>query len=491
MSILFTGSYANKNQQLWASYASNAGSAGTLNYCNSSAFPGDIATTISVKLPTVGPYPNYNYYDSPLVTLLNAQRNVAEDSNYPIDTTITNANISFGVDSNIAYNLDAFNIYSQDQYGVDRPLHLQGVPMYITTTSQNDDRPYNGSPSFFLSAYGPTFSMGGSPGTGLIMNNSCNMFDSTSGTGEGTLYVGDDGNLHWYNVNLSTDNQITPVGSASSIYNFTTNSSEPIIISATTNTDGSFVPLINVIEAVLENTTNGNASIFSIQYSATTPYGGPCEVVIMNQDLVSGAYYPIQIQTSGDTNGCLLLTSPPYGSSCSIYPDQYGNLHGVTSGGGGSDSLMTGMNPVSYNNSFTTTANQSTTPTLLANSYTTTPNNLFLQNNAIVSVTINGTVNSPTLAQDMIALGFQLNIYYNNYTYTTTLETIVNAYVSGILGEPYPISCSFTELVGIGYDPGYGYPESYGVDITWNNGFVVGGIYGFNFQTNITITPQL
>jgi hypothetical protein len=105
MSILFNGSYANTKQQLWASYASNAGSAGTLNYSNTSAFSNDIPTIISVNLDTQPPYPVIGYYDSPFITLLNAQRQVAENLAFPDVTTTVNGNITFGPDDNLTNKL--------------------------------------------------------------------------------------------------------------------------------------------------------------------------------------------------------------------------------------------------------------------------------------------------------------------------------------------------------------------------------------------------
>ena len=480
MSILFNGAYANTKQQLWASYASNSGSSSTASnvyYENDTAGP--IPTTIEIKLRTLE-----DYGDSPLLTILNSQRQV--------DYTTRNGNITFGVDSNITNYGDSFNIYSQDQYGIDTPLHIQGSPVYIQTNSQVDDRPPS-IPSLLVSAWGTMFNVGGSPGTGLVINNAQNEFDSppTYGTGQGTLYVADDGNLHWYNENTSSDNQITPEGSSPNIYNFTSDNSQPVIINATTNTDGSFAPVINVLHAVLENTTNGNASIFSIQYSAQTPYGGECDVVIMNQDLVNGSYYPIAIQTSGDPTGCLQINNPNNSSACGLFPDSLGNLHGFSQG---VDEPIMGMLPLSYNGTISDTQNQALCPVILGSPLISPliPRNVQLRTNAIVNISINGFVTSPTVGQDMITLGFNLIIYYEHISFETTINTTVSAYVSGVLMEPYPFSCSFSEYLNLTGSSGGGAAVYYAIEIIWVNGLVSGGDYTFNFQNiNVTLTPQI
>ena len=493
MSILFNGSYVNTKQQLWASYASNSGSAGTasnLSYCNSSAYPGDIPTTIYVNLPTIGPYPIDNNFNSPFITLLNCQRLFAEDPSYPSDTSVINGNITYGPDNNLANYIDSFNIYNQDQYGVDYPVQIQGVPVYIQTNSRNDDRPYNGNPSFYLSAYGPTFNIGGSPTTGLIINNYCNAFDSTYGSGEGCMYVGDDGNLHWYNFNASMDNQLTPVGAPTNIYNSNNLSFNGPILNLTNTTDGTFSPSITIVEANLDNTTLANGSLFEISYVGT-PDGSQSQVFFTNTNLLSGAFLPYMFQTSGDNTGALQLNNPANSSYCALYPDANGAFHVYTSGEGGIDNIITGMNPFSFNGALSVTANQASCPTELEVVYGTPPVNMFLQNNAIVSISINGAVTSPTFTQDMVILGFIITFYYSaDYSTSVTLNTTMSAYVSNVLGEPYPFSCSLTELISLA--PYYGgYVYNIGVEIIFNNGYITSGTYTFTFPTiNVTVTPQ-
>jgi len=494
MSILFNGAYANPKQQLWASYASSSGTAGTasnITYCNASAYAADIETVISVNLPTQPPYPYPGNYNSPIVNLLNIQRQVAENLAFPNVTTTVNGNITFGDDDNLTNNrIDSFNIYSQDVNGIDQPVQIQGVPVYIQTTSRNDDS-YSGDNSFFLSAYGPTLSIGGAPATGLIINNSENNFDGTAGTGVGTLYTGDDGNLHWYNQNTATDNQITPTGTASSIYNYNTTSTEAIIINATNVTDGGFPPSINLIQATLQDTSTTDTTLFQVKYIGEV--GGAPSVTFTNQDLVSGAFYSFIFESSGDPTGALIINNDVYQRACALYPDSVGNLHGVINGT--ADESITGMNPFSFNGSTNNTLNQASCPSVIGGIAPVSlapPTNINLTNNAIVNISINGTVTSPTLTQDMVTLGYNLTLYFSNDVSTTyTMTTTTSAYVSGVLMEPYPISLSFTELIPTGYVSGYGYVFNIVLDVIFLQGFIVNGDYTFNFNSmNLTITPQ-
>ena len=149
------------------------------------------------------------------------------------------------------------------------------------------------------------------------------------------------------------------------------------------------------------------------------------------------------------------------------------------------------MNPFSFNGALTVTANQASCPTELEVVYGTPPVNMFLQNNAIVSISINGAVTSPTFTQDMVILGFIITFYYSaDYSTSVTLNTTMSAYVSNVLGEPYPFSCSLTELISLA--PYYGgYVYNIGVEIIFNNGYITSGTYTFTFPTiNVTVTPQ-
>ena len=328
--------------------------------------------------------------------------------------------------------------------------------------------------------------------SGLVLDNDTNNC---------ILYPDIYGNLHAIVSNDGTpiDYLLTGLPIVNTLtYNGAT-ATPPTIISMTNTTDGSFIPYLNVLQASLQSETNN--SIFQIAYNGSTTSGaGSCDVYLTNQNVTTGVYNRIWVIAPDATDGGFVIANPANSTTCILYADDIGNLHGVV-GSGSIDCLLTGMNPFSINGSlFPSVFNQSDCPVSMGFITATPPQNIYVRNNVIVNISINGTV-EPTIqpspiaggiAPDMITLGFNVIFQYAHRPSTNiTLTTTPQLYCSTIFGDPYPISCSFTEVINTGYPSGAGYCAGIFLEAIFVNGYYYGNDYGFNFNNvNITITPQ-
>jgi hypothetical protein len=319
------------------------------------------------------------------------------------------------------------------------------------------------------------------------------------------LYPDIDGNLHAVvdNYGSPIDYKLTPNTTVSQlVYNSSTDVT-PTVISMTNTTDGSFIPNLNVLQASLQSEMDGEVqtnSIFQIAYNGSSASGGNCDVYLFNQNITTGLYNRIWVFAPDATDGGFVIANPANSSTCILYCDNLGNLHSVVSSGN-IDSLITGLNPFSFNGILSPiTINQAACPVLINNIDAIPPQNIYVKNNAIINISINGSVEptaqeSPSvggIAPDMITLGFNVIFYYSNDVEgIVPLTTTLKLYCSTIFGGSYPISCSFTEIINTGYVDGSGFCSRISIEVIFVNGYNTGNNYGFNFNNvNATITPQ-
>jgi len=416
--------------------------------------------------------------------------NIVSDTNYSFPTVINAVNES--TDSGSQSYIRILNIFTQNTITGNNELFTLDQKGASDTVQPSLKFIFQDQDDNFLPFTFQTSTTGG----GIKLDNSTNAC---------RLYPDVDGNLHAVvdNYGSPIDYQLTPNTTVSQLlYNGSTDVT-PTVISMTNTTDGSFIPNLNVLQASLQSEMGGEVqtnSIFQIAYNGSSTSGGNCDVYLLNQNVTTGVYNRIWVIAPDATDGGFVLTNPANSSACILYCDNLGNLHGLVSSGN-IDCLITGLNPFSFNGVLApTTINQTACPVLINNIDAIPPQNIYVKNNVIVNISINGSVEpsaqeSPIvggIAPDMITLGFNVIFYYSNDVEgIVPLTTTLQLYCSTIFGGSYPISCSFTEVINTGYVDGNGFCTRISIEVIFVNGYNTGADYGFNFNNvNATITPQ-